>query len=112
MNICFAISDKYEYEFTSNNLIKSDMLIDRIIIVADDSVLGTCLLLDSVNNMQERRQSPLVVVNETYQSNRLNVVVPKVRKWRFYLTDKADNYIRIDCPIRVSISFHRVINEP
>ena len=67
MNICFAITDKYEYEFTSNNLIKSDMVIDRIIIVADNSVLGTCLLLDSANNMQERRQSPLVVVNETYQ---------------------------------------------
>ena len=115
MNICFAITDKYEYEFTSSNLIKSDMMIDRISIVAGatNSVpLGTCLLLDSVNNMQERRQSPLVVVNETYQSNRLNVVVPKVRKWRFYLTDKEGNYIRIDYPIRVSISFHPVINEP
>ena len=71
-------------------------------------MLGTVILLDAVNNMQERRQSPLVVVNETYQSNRLNVVVPKVRKWRFYLTDKEGNYIHIDYPIRVSISFHRV----
>ena len=115
MNICFAIADKYEYEFTSNNLIKCDMMLESIRIVAspgcsaspaDENVLGTVILLDAVNNMQERRQSPLVVVNETYQSNRLNVVVPKVRKWRFYLTDKEGNYIHIDYPIRVSISFH------
>ena len=104
MNICFAITDKYEYEFTSNNLIKCDMMLESIRIVADENVLGTVILLDAVNNMQERRQSPLVVVNETYQSNRLNVVVPKVRK------DKEGNYIHIDYPIRVSISFH-VINE-
>ena len=116
MNICFAIADKYEYEFTSNNLIKCDMMLESIRIVAspgcsaspaDENVLGTVILLDAVNNMQERRQSPLVVVNETYQSNRLNVVVPKVRKWRFYLTDKEGNYIHIDYPIRVSISFHQ-----
>ena len=119
MNICFAITDKYEYEFTSNNLIKCDMMLESIRIVAspgcsaspaDENVLGTVILLDAVNNMQERRQSPLVVVNETYQSNRLNVVVPKVRKWRFYLTDKEGNYIHIDYPIRVSISFH-LVNE-
>ena len=106
MNICFAIADKYGYEFTSNNLIKCDMMIESIRIVADENVLGTVILLDAVNNMQERRQSPLVVVNETYQSNRLNVVVPKVRKWRFYLSDKEGNYIHIDYPIRVSISLH------
>ena len=106
MNICFAITDKYEYEFTSNNLIKCDMMIESIRIVADENVIGTAILLDAVNNMQERRQSPLVVVNETYQSNRLNVVVPKVRKWRFYLTDKEGRYITSRYPIIVSISFH------
>ena len=106
MNICFAITDKYEYEFTSNNLIKCDMMIESIRIVADENVIGTAILLDAVNNMQERKQSPLVVVNETYQTNRLNVVVPKVRKWRFYLTDKEGRYITSRYPIIVSISFH------
>ena len=82
------------------------MMIESIRIVADENVIGTAILLDAVNNMQERRQSPLVVVNETYQSNRLNVVVPKVRKWRFYLTDKEGRYITSRYPIIVSISFH------
>ena len=106
MNICFSITDKYEYEFTSNNLIKSDMMIESIRIVADENVLGTVILLDAVNNMQERKQSPLVVVNSTSQTNRLNVVVPKVRKGRFYLTDKEGRYITSRYPIIVSISFH------
>ena len=69
MNICFSITDKYEYEFTSNNLIKSDMMIESIRIVADENVIGTAILLDAVNNMQERKQSPLVVVNGTSQTN-------------------------------------------
>ena len=106
MNICFSITDKYEYEFTSNNLIKCDMMIESIRIVANENVLGTVILLDAVNNMQERKQSPLVVVNGTSQTNRLNVVVPKVRKWRFYLTNKEGGYIHIPYPIIVSISFH------
>ena len=100
------ITDKYEYEFTSNNLIKCDMMIEGIRIVGDENVLGNAILLDGVNNMQERKQLPLIVINETYQSNRLNVVVPKVRKWRFYLTDKEGGYIISRSPIRVSISFH------
>ena len=72
MNICFAITDKYEYEFTSNNLIKSDMMIESIRIVANENVIGTAILLDAVNNMQERKQSPLVVVNEVYQKQLVN----------------------------------------
>ena len=62
MNLVFNIARTYEHEFTSNNLIKSDMVIDRISMKGEAA--GTCLVLDRVNNMQERRQSPLAVLNE------------------------------------------------
>ena len=61
MNLVFNIARTYEYEFTSNNLIKSDMVIDRVAMKGSGDVTGVCLVLDRVNNMQERRQSPLVV---------------------------------------------------
>ena len=86
MNLVFNIDKTFEHEFTSNNLIKSDLLIERISMKADEEVLGTCLVLDRINNMQERKQFPLVILNEQYTENAyLNVVVPKSRKWRFYL---------------------------
>ena len=79
MNLVFNITRTYKYEFTSNNLNKSDMVIDRISMKGE--VAGTCLVLDRVNNMQERRQSPLVVLNEAYMENaHMNVVVPNYRK--------------------------------
>ena len=88
MNLVFNIARTYEHEFTSNNLIKSDMVIDRISMKGNE--IGTCLVLDRVNNMQERRQSPLAVLNEAYTENaHMNVVVPKSRKWSFSLTDKT-----------------------
>lgn len=60
--------------------------------VTDASILVMCILHDGVNNMQERKQSPLVVVNSTYPSNRLNVVVLQTHEYRFYLMDKDGNY--------------------
>ena len=79
MNLVFHIARTYEHEFTSNNLIKSDMVIDRISMKGNE--IGTCLVLDRVNNMQERRQSPLAVLNQVYTENaHMNVVVPKSRK--------------------------------
>ena len=106
MNLVFNIDKTFEHEFTSNNLIKSDLLIERISMKADKEVLGTCLVLDRVNNMQERKQSPLAILNEQYTENAyLNVVVPKSRKWRFYLTDKNDLYIKVKWPITVCIHF-------
>ena len=54
------------------------------------SPIGTGLVLDRMNNMQERRQSLLAVLNEAYTENaHMNVVVPKSRKWCFSLTDKS-----------------------
>ena len=64
MNIVFNIDKTFEHEFTSNNLIKSDLLIERISMKGNEDVVGTCLVLDRVNNMQERKQSSLVVLNE------------------------------------------------
>ena len=106
MNLVFNIDKTFEHEFTSNNLIKSDLLIERISMKADKEVLGTCLVLDRVNNMQERKQYPLVILNEQYTENAyLNVVEPKSRKWRFYLTDKNGLYIKVKWPITVCIHF-------
>ena len=48
----------FEHEYTNNNLIKSDFLIERIWMKGE--LPGTCLVLDRVNNIQERKQSPLV----------------------------------------------------
>ena len=107
MNLVFNIARMYEHEFTSNNLIKSDMVIDRISMKGNE--IGTCVELDRVNNMQERRQSPLVVLNEAYTENaHMNVVVSKSRKWCFSLTDKSGATIALPMPITVCIHFHTV----
>ena len=109
MNLVFNIARTYEYEFTSNNLIKSDMVIDRVAMKGSGDVTGVCLVLDRVNNMQERRQSPLVVLNQEYTENaHMNVVVPKSRKWSFSLTDKTGATIALPMPITVCIHFHTV----
>lgn len=107
MNLVFNIARTYEHEFTSNNLIKSDMVIDRISLKGNE--IGTCLVLDRVNNMQERRQSPLAVLNQVHTENaHMNVVVPKSRKWSFSLTDKSGATIALSMPITVCIHFHTV----
>ena len=62
MNLVFNIARTYEHEFTSNNLIKSDMVIDRISMKVDSP--GTCLVLDRLNNMHERRHSPLPALDQ------------------------------------------------
>ena len=105
MNLVFNIARTYEHEFTSNNLIKSDMVIDRISMKGQ--LPGTCLVLDRVNNMQERRQSPLDVLNDAYtEYEPMNVVDPKSRKWSFSLTDKTGATIALSMPITVCIHFH------
>ena len=107
MNLVFNIARTYEHEFTSNNLIKSNMVIDRISMKGESP--GICLVLDRVNNMQERRQSPLAVLNQAYTENaHMNVVVPKSRKWCFSLTDKTGATIALSMPITVCIHFHTV----
>ena len=104
MNLVLNIDKTFEHELTSNNLIKSDLLIERISMKGESPV--TCFVLDRVNNMQEHKQSSLTVLNEWYTENAyLNVVVPKSRKWRFYLMDKNGQYIKGKWPITVCIHF-------
>ena len=87
------------------------MVIDRVSMRGSGDVTGVCLVLDRVNNMQERRQSPLAVLNQVYTENaHMNVVVPKSRKWSFSLTDKTGATIALSMPITVCIHFH-TINE-
>ena len=56
MNLTFQITKSYEYEFTTRNLINSDLVIQRISISTDKFNLGTCLLLDAINNNIEQKQ--------------------------------------------------------
>lgn len=105
MNLTFTITKQYEKEFVSSNLINSNLRIERVSICCGSDDLGTCLLLDTINNMQERRQSPLVVINKKFQSDYVNITIPKTRKWRFYLTDKEGKYKSVHTPIVVSIHF-------
>ena len=51
------------------------------------------------------KQSPMTMINECYQSDFLNTVIPKTRKWRFYITDKEGKYITLKAPMFVSIHF-------
>ena len=109
MNLVFNIDKTFEHEFTCNNFIKSDMVIDRISMKGESP--GTCLVLDRVNNMQERKDFPLAMLNDRYTENAyLNVMVPKSRNWRFYLMDKNGLYIKVKWPITVCIHFS-VVNE-
>lgn len=105
MNLTFSITHSFEKEFTTTNLVNSDLVIERVSIFTDKMNLGYCLMLDTINNMQERRQSPMTCINETYQSDHYNTVVPKTRKWRFYMTDKEGHYITLKVPMYVSIHF-------
>lgn len=116
MNLTFSITHSFEKEFTTTNLVNSDLVIERVSIFTDKRTIGSrvaegnlnlgyCLMLDTINNMQERRQSPMTCINETYQSDHYNIVVPKTRKWRFYMTDKEGHYITLKVPMYVSIHF-------
>ena len=120
------ITNTYEKEFTTSNLCNSDLVIERVSINTDEVNIGSCLLLDAINNMQEgvipdnyaprsgaindegrkiSKQSPMTMINQCYQTDYFNTVIPKTRKWRFYITDKEGNYITLKAPMFVSIHF-------
>ena len=130
MNLTFSITSTFEKEFTTSNLVNADLVIERVSCVTDKRTIGSrvaegnlnlslspCLMLDTINNMQEGvvtdnsagrkapRQSPMVCINSTWQSDHINVVVPKTRKWRFYITNKEGQYISLKTPMFVSIHF-------
>ena len=67
---------------------------------------GNCLVLDRVNNMQEHKQSPLVILNDRHTENTyMDVVVTMSSKRWFYFTDKNGLYIKAKLPITVCIHF-------
>ena len=105
MNLTFSITHSFEKEFTTTNLVNSDLVIERVSIFTDKMNVGYCLMLDTINIMQERRQSPMTCINEVWQSDYFNTVIPKTRKWRFYMTDKEGNNITLKVPMYVSIHF-------
>lgn len=115
MNLTFMITNTYEKEFTTSNLCNSDLVIERVSINTDEVNIGSCLLLDTINNMQEgyindegrkvSKQSPMTMINSVYQTDYFNTVIPKTRKWRFYITDKEGKYITLKAPMFVSIHF-------
>ena len=109
MNYTFTIHDNHEIEWTSNNIIKSDIFIKQINILMPKSNNSdpkqVCLVMTNVNNMNERKQSPLFIINtsQTYSEDIININVPASRKWKFYITDLSGNKISLKNPITVSL---------
>ena len=109
MNYTFTIHDNHEIEWTSNNIIKSDIFIKQINILMPKSNNSdpkqVCLVMTNVNNMNERKQSPLFIINtdQQYTQDIINLNVPASRKWKFYITDLSGNKISLKNPITVSL---------
>ena len=122
MNYTFTIHDHHEIEWTSNNIIKSDIFIKQINILKtksnnnEDFVLQNrssqsedpqqiCLVMQNINNVNEYKQSPLFIINtsQTYSEDIININVPASRKWKFYITDLSGNKISLKNPLTVSL---------
>ena len=109
MNFTFTIHDNYEIEWTSNNIIKSNIFIKQINILMtkskNEDPQQICLVMQNINNVNEYKQSPLFIINtsQTYSQDIVNINVPPSRKWRFYITDLAGNKITLKNPLTVSL---------
>ncbi len=104
MNITFSLTSSYEYEFSSNNLVNNEIMIEHISLCCEsDELIGSCIVLDTINNMQERKQSPLIVINDVYQSDKVNIMVPKTSKWRFFVTDKEGNRMKLNRRVTMNL---------
>ena len=109
MNITFRMNDRYVHEFTSKNLMNHDIVIDQISIMKEnENDQEFCLMLDKVNNMNERKQSYFIKMNHSkYQHDTINVLVPASNKWIFTIADNNGNIIRSDSSLIISL----IINE-
>ena len=111
MNYTFTIHDNHEIEWTSNNIIKSDIFIKQINILMTKSKnkdpQQICLVMQNINNVNEYKQSPLFIINtsQTYSEDIININVPASRKWKFYITDLSGNKISLKNPLTVSLIF-------
>ena len=122
MNYTFTIHDHHEIEWSSNNIIKSNIFIKQINILMPksnnngDFVLQNrssqsedpekiCLVMQNINNVNEYKQSPLFIINtsQTYSQDIININVPPSRKWVFYITDLSGNKISLKNPLTVSL---------
>ena len=103
------MKDKYIHEFTTKNLMNKDIVIDQISIMKEnENDQEFCLMLDKVNNMNERKQSYLIKMNDSkYQHDTINVLVPASNKWIFTIADNNGNIIRSDSSLIISL----LINE-
>ena len=118
MNYTFTIHDNHEIEWTSNNIIKSDIFIKQINILIPKSNRSSqsedpqqiCLVMQNINNVNEYKQSPLFIINtsQTYSEDIININVPASRKWKFYITDLSGNKISLKNPLTVSLIFNIV----
>ena len=114
MNKTFTIYDKYEIEFTSNNIIKSNIFIKQINMLIPKSNNSdpkqVCLVMTNVNNMNERKQSPLFIINtdQQYTQDIINLNVPPSRKWIFYITDLNGNKISLKNPIQINLILYNL----
>lgn len=109
MNYTFTIHDNHEIEWVSNNIIKANIFIKQINILIPKSnnydPKQVCLVMTNINNMNERKQSPLFIINtdQQYTQDIININVPASRKWKFYITDLSGNKISLKNPISVSL---------
>ena len=114
MNYTFTIHDHHEIEWTSNNIIKSDIFIKQINMLIPKSnnfdPKQVCLLMTNVNNMNERKQSPLFIINtdQQYTQDIINLNVPPSRKWKFYITDINGNKITLKNPIQINLILYNL----
>ena len=113
-NITFEIDSSYNYNFEYKNLINNSIIIERVTILENnynkktnakyyDKSNGLQLQLDTINNMQEHNQSYLTCINKSYQSDLVNVTIPKTRTWRFYLVDCDGNRIKLDHKLIINL---------
>lgn len=109
MNYTFTIHDKHTIEWTTNNIIKSDIFIKQINILMTKSNNNDpgkiCLVMQNINNVNEYKQSPLFIINtsQTFSQDIINITVPASRKWEFYITDLNGNKITLKNPLTVSL---------
>ena len=69
-----------------------------------------CLVMTNVNNMNERKQSPLFIINtdQQYTQDIINLNVPPSRKWKFYITDINGNKITLKNPIQINLILYNL----
>lgn len=108
MNITFRLdkeSGRYIHEFTTKNLMNSELLINQISIMKEDENDQTfCLMLDKVNNINEYKQSYLIKMNDRkYQHDTINIPIQPSRTWTFTIADNNGRIIQPESTLIISM---------